>query len=304
MDLSWPTGFAINSGIPKDIYMGCPYKLALPTTDDLCTTLRLHGPYSFMYSRDISRAYRHLHSDPLTWRLLGFLWDGKYYFDASIPFGIRWGAMAMQRTTTAVTYIMDKHGFQTYTYIDDIAGIGTTLDATESGFKKLKQLFKDLGLEESESKAQPPSHQITWLGVEFDAVAMEIRMPNEKISDSIIMLNTWRHKSRATRTELRKLLGRLFHLGKTCHSIRLFVNRMLDTLRACPDTGTISLSTDFKKDVNWFLMFLPQYNGIHLLNPFRPDITVEVDSCLTGCRGLCVREIYSSLFFYFQQILT
>ena len=184
-DLSWPTGQSVNSGIVKHVYMGQPYKLRLPTTDDLCEKMKTIGPQAYLYSRDISRAYRHLRSDPLDWPLLGLKWENKYYFDISIPFGIRWGAMAMQRTTSAISYIMAQDDHDTYNNIDDIVGIEPTLQQANTGFSQLKHLFNDLGLQESEAKAQPPSQIITWLGVEFDASAMEIRMPAEKINDTM-----------------------------------------------------------------------------------------------------------------------
>ena len=51
---------------------------------------------------------------------------------------------------------------------------------------------------------------------------------------------------------------------------RLFVGRMLYTLRGAPLQGTTPLSVHFRKDLAWFHDFLPTYNGIQLIVPHRP----------------------------------
>lgn len=43
MDLSWPHGLSVNSGIPSDTYLGQPYKLRLPTVDHLAELIVAHG---------------------------------------------------------------------------------------------------------------------------------------------------------------------------------------------------------------------------------------------------------------------
>ena len=105
MDLSWPPGASVNDGIPKDTYLGEPFKLTLPTVDDVVNLIREHGHGCYLYSQDLERAHRQLRSDPLDWPLLGLEWDNKYYFDVAVPFGIRNGAMACQRTTNAICFI-------------------------------------------------------------------------------------------------------------------------------------------------------------------------------------------------------
>jgi hypothetical protein len=42
---------------------------------------------------------------------------------------------------------------------------------------------------------------------------------------------------------------------------------MLYTLRMAPDKGQVKLGTSFQADIAWFVAFLPQYNGIHLIDP-------------------------------------
>ena len=44
LDLSWHTGYSVNSGIPQDTYPGQPYKLKLSTVDNLVALINgMHG---------------------------------------------------------------------------------------------------------------------------------------------------------------------------------------------------------------------------------------------------------------------
>ena len=51
-------------------------------------------------------------------------------------------------------------------------GVETEQKAT-CAFNFLQQLLKDLGLEESDSKACPPARVVTCLGVEFNTVSIK-----------------------------------------------------------------------------------------------------------------------------------
>ena len=296
LDLSWPLDFSVNDGIDKLTYLGNPYKLYLPCVDDLINLVIKHGPGCYLYSRDMARAYRQLRCDPADWPLLGILWDNEYYFDISVPFGIRIGAMCCQRTTNGICYIMSKEHHDALCYIDDFAGVETTLELANASFCRLNDLFHELGVEQNTEKACPPSQIMTWIGVEFDTINMLIRIPDSKINETLRHVSEWRCANVATRTQLRSLLGKLFHIAKCCKPARLFVSRMLDTLRSSPPHGYIRLSEEFMKDIAWFLMFLPTYNGIHLMTPLTPDLSLEADSCLTGCGAICGREYYHTMF--------
>ena len=93
VDLSWPLGRSVNANIPFDHYEGVPATMTLPTAVDFATAI-LHAPKTaYMYSLDLSRAYRQLSVDPQDWPLLG-LRRGSYYFDRALAFGGRWHAAA------------------------------------------------------------------------------------------------------------------------------------------------------------------------------------------------------------------
>ena len=51
-------------------------------------------------------------------------------------------------------------------------------------------------------------------------------------------------------------------IHRCVQATRLFTNRMLQLLRKCPNKGSILLTRDFFKDLNWFCHFLQVFNGL------------------------------------------
>ena len=54
----------------------------------------------------------------------------------------------------------------------------------------------------------------------------------------------------------------------------------------------MTLTPDFKRDLCWFTKFLPVYNGVSLYDHKPIDVTLVLDSCLTGLRGRSGNFIY------------
>ena len=72
-----------------------------------------------LFKRDLKRAYRQFPVDPCDYPLLGYYWNGHFYFDVVLPMGLRTAAMACLRPTNAVCYIFSRAGCQVLSYLDD-----------------------------------------------------------------------------------------------------------------------------------------------------------------------------------------
>ena len=118
---------------------------------------------------------------------------------------------------------------------------------------------------------------MTWIGVLFDTESMQMSIPPSVLEETKQLVHTWLHKSSATRHELQQILGKLFHSGKCCAASRLFVGRMLETLRAAPPQGSIPLPQGFRLDLEWFSNFLPSFNGICLIHTNRDSTHMGVE---------------------------
>ena len=241
----------------------------------------------------------------MDWPLLGIAWNGAFYFDMAEPFGIRWGAMYMQRTTSTVTRLAGHESIPCIAYIDDVASAQSPGDAIR-GKRRFQSLLRELGLQENVSKGSEPSTRMTWLGVDFDSEAMTMSVPTIKINECLRMARSWATKEYCTKSQLRKFLGKLFHICQCCPTLRLFVNRLLETLRSSPEHGRHPIGPAFKADIHWISQYLPLYNGIQMI-PRNPtlDTPISVDSCLTGGGGHFGNRIYYTAYpeFILQQAL-
>ena len=124
MDLSWPLppGVSVNGGTPKESFLGVSKKMHLPSTSDFCDLIRKAGRVSFLFATDVARAYRQLPLNPKDWPLVCFTFEGWFYVDISLPFGLRWAASHCQDATNLVARELRKRGISLHNYIDNFLG--------------------------------------------------------------------------------------------------------------------------------------------------------------------------------------
>ena len=87
----------------------------------------------------------------------------------------------MQRVMDAIRFIMHKHGFHIFNYIDDLIGC----DKPTKGFKFIKQLIQGLGLEVSADKLYVPQVPVPCLGIDVNVLTCIISIPQEKLSNVV-----------------------------------------------------------------------------------------------------------------------
>ncbi len=286
LDLSYPPCGSVNDGIPKDSYLGQKFKLKLPSPLSLRDAIRESGQGCWLWSTDMARAYRQLCSDPIDYPLLGIFWRSKWFIDLSIPFGLRHGAKCCQQVTGAITHILKSKGHFGLSYIDDLAGVHTHKEQSQAAFDSCSAIMSELGLTEAKDKRTAPSTTMTWLGVRFNTQNMLMFIPQEKLQQVAALVKDWTTRSTCTLPQLRSLLGKLFFVASCSTTLRLFCNRMLDSLREANEHEEITLSDDFRLDLLWIDEFMPQYNGVDVIDK-APTFPVDliIDSCLTGGGG-------------------
>jgi len=81
-DFSYPKGDSVNSVIPKE-YTSVSYE----NIETVIHLVQQHGHNCLMAKSDIEDAFRLLPIHPDDHHLLGFTWEGKYYYDTCLPMG-------------------------------------------------------------------------------------------------------------------------------------------------------------------------------------------------------------------------
>ena len=222
MDLSFPPQASVNSGIQQGTYLNEQYKLRLPGIDRLCSFILSHGQGCLIYKKDLKRAYRQLPIDPRDYHLLGFSFEGAFYFDLRCPFGLRSSALICQRTTSAVIHIFRQFGFTADVYLDDFYGAEIPARADDA-FDTLQRLFNELSLQSSEEKDCPPSTRMVCLGIEVDTITMTLRVTQDRLDELLHELHEWQLRSTYTKRQLQSFLGHLSFVTACVKSGRIFI---------------------------------------------------------------------------------
>ena len=289
---------SLNNNTPSDHYLGMLIDYTYPKIEDFKRFVIKFGKGCYMYKRDLSRYFLQIPLDPVEYPRVGFVWRGSLFFFVGFMFGLRHAGLQGQRVTTAVTWIHNRLGLETdqeemfssINYSDDIGGCEATKKRALSAYEALGNLFEELGLRESKSKAHPPSTCMPYLGVEFDTVAMVMRVPAEKVEELRAELDKWKRKTTASKKGLQSLLGRLFWVSRCVKFSRGFMARLLIQLKSMhetPDNKKVPLSDECKEDILWWARYLRQFNGTELIYATDP-LYLSLDQLLqTGALVCC-----------------
>ena len=273
--------FSLNNNTIGDTYCDGPCIYDYPTVDDFKQLVLCSGEGCFMWKRDLSRFYLQIPLDPIEYPKVCYVWRNKLFFFVSLMFGLTHSGLQGQKITRAVTWIHQRLGLNTayrslYTsvnYSDDIGGVEKTLERSSQSYIALGELLKELGLEESLSKAHPPSTIMPYLGVLFNTNSMTMSIPGDKIEEIRNELNFWLKRRTVNKRTLQKLLGKLFWIARCVKFSRGFMGRLLGQLRElhdAPDHKKYPLTEACRLDIQWWARYVRRFNGVEILYPENP----------------------------------
>lgn len=298
LDLSYPHSSSVNDGIPKDTYLGDPVDLRYPSIDNLVDLILKFGVGAKLFKCDLSRCYKQMYIDPADIAYTGMFWRGDLYIELVFPFGVRSAALNCQRMTTAVTFLYEQlYDYLAVNYLDDFGSCNTP-DKADDAYHKLLHLIQHvLGLQVNPEKCSPPSTCMVFLGIEADSVAMELRIPQDKLSEARELLEVWLTKEFCTRHALQSLLGTLMHLVKVIRPGRRFVARIIEQIKA--QEFPLELDYEFRLDIHWWHEFMAQYNSVSLIQNATwslPDQVLSSDACLQACGAYFDGQYHHTIF--------
>jgi hypothetical protein len=294
MDLSFPEGRSINNMIPKAEYLGAPVRLRYPGVDDLVDMIKIKGRGCAVYKRDLARAFRQFPVDPGQINLLGWTWVRQMYFDLALVMGCTISCYLCQRITDALKYMFRKSGYDLVNYIDDLVSAEFWSRAL-TAYNFLGKLLKDSGTVERESKACCPESYVIFLGVWFDTPALTLSVTQERLEELKSLLDYWLELPLASRKDLQSIIGKLNFVAACVRQGRVFIARIINHMKSLPGIGKHPIPGAVRKDLLWWSIFLPGYNGVSMMaieEWSRVDEVFASDACLTGCGAWCVEREY------------
>jgi hypothetical protein len=288
--LSHPQGNSVNDHIPPE--WGT---LTYTKFDQALQLIAEAGPGSTLVKRDLADAFRHIPVSPQDWWLLGFQWEGTWWYDKFLPFGLRTSPFIFDLFSRGLNWILQNEFGWTAVlhYLDDfLAVLAPHLNATQYA-EDFDSLCDDLGFTVKHKKSYSGTCT-DFLGLEIDTAAMEARLPSEKHAKALLLVRTYLRRRSITLLELQSLIGFLSFAAKVVPLGRPFLRRLYNAL-SCYSTSPGQprpITPQMKEDLRWWLAFLPQWSGISIIRPTREEVFIWTDAAgRKGIGGYLLRAI-------------
>ena len=130
------------------------------------------------------------------------------YVDTALPFGLKSAPLIFTALAEALLWITRQKGAtNTDNYIDDFVTIGAPdSQECERNTTIMHETCEEVGLPTEPKKDEGPATTISFLGMELDTVALEIRLPAEKLECLRAELGKWRGKKACRKRDLLSLI--------------------------------------------------------------------------------------------------
>jgi hypothetical protein len=258
--LSYPHGFSINDHIPDDL---C--SVSYTTIDDAVRLIKKLGPSCLLAKTDIASAFRILPVHPTDYELLGIIFKNEFYFDKCLPMGCSISCSIFECFSTALEWIAcSKFGIQHMLHIlDDFLFLGPPKSAIcGRSLSQFMSLCQVLGVPIKNEKTVGPSTTLTFLGIELDTLAMEARLPLDKVDKIKVALKATMKRRKVTLRELQSVIGLLNFACCVVVPGRAFLRRLINlTKGVVRPHHRIRLNREARLDLSAWNEFIDDFNG-------------------------------------------
>ena len=271
-DLSWPLQDSINDHINPDAFR-CFYG----SFDDAVALIIKHRVGTLSAKLDPADAFKHILIRNKDWPFLGSSWDLQcldgsmwhlYYVDIFLPFGLCSSPALFNEYADALQYAMKTNKVQDLLhYLDDYFTVGPPRSPVcTNNITTMIAMCEELGLTINSDKVTKPATTTNFLGVDIDSVTMEVLIDPTHLSETIFLLKDIAGHWSATKWSILFLVGKLHFVCHICRPSRAFLCHMIETsMKAQHFHHRIKLNQEFQRDVDWWLCYLPTWNGVSLL---------------------------------------
>ena len=283
--LSAPTGTSINDYIDP-----AQYTLHYCTIDSAIAIMNNLGPNALMGKIDLKNAFRQIPVRREDWHLLGIQWQGMWYVDKCLPFGLRSSPALFNKLATAIEWILShNYGLTNIIhYLDDFFTAGPP-DTEECArhMHTMNFLCHRLGSPTKPEKEEGPSTTITFLGILLDSTTMTASITNERKTELEQAMHHIRGRRTCTKRELLSLIGKLAFACKVVPPGRIFLRRLIDlSTTASQLHHHVTLGRAARADLAWWHHFLPTWPGTSILLQSQwtlaPDMELFTDASNLG----------------------
>ena len=293
--LSHPEGSSINDGISKE-----DSAVSYQTVDDAVTLVKRFGKGCLLSKTDIEHGYKNIPIHPSDHELLGFAVGTDVYYDKTLPMGLSFSCNLFEKLSTAIHWVANNklHIEGLVHLLDDFLLVGPpSAPFCNSQLQLFLQFFNEVGIPLKQEKTVYPTTILTFLGLELDTQAMEIRLPQEKLLKIRNRLAEVQYKKKLTLQELQSLIGLLNFACAVVVPGRPFLRRVIDLTKGLEKPHhRRKLSKEARADIAAWEIFIRHFNGASM---FLEDEwqTSQTLSLYTDASGLGFGGIFGTKWF-------
>lgn len=279
--LSYPKGESVNDFIDPDrcSVQYTKFDAAVKMVQDL-------GKGALLGKADLKQAFRIIPVSKYDFHLLGFCFEGQYYFDKALPFGCSISCAIFELFATFLEWVIRLHAPQGKVehYLDDylFGGKGDT-DQCATTMATFFNCCQQLGVPVANEKTVGPTTTLIFLGLEIDSILMQIRIPKDKIKQLVRQIEVLLTRSTFKLKEMQALLGSLNFMCRAVVPGRPFCRRLINsTCGVNLPYHHIRMRSGIRKDLQTWLLFFNTFNGISVFHDrfwqSNEDVSLYTDS--------------------------
>ena len=252
-------GDPFNSGIPSE-YTSVQYH----TVSLAIASIKKIGKPCFLAKTDIKSAFRKIPVHPSDYDLLGFEWEGGFYYDHCLPMGCSASCSIFEAFSSALQYAATRHmcNVEMLHVLDDFLFISSSFEACKEGLVTFLEMCKDIGVPIAHEKTEGPLVVMTFLGIEVDTIKSETRLPYDKLVKGISLVSEMKVRNKVTLRELQSLVGFLNFTTSAILPGKPFLRKFINLMKGLKKPFyRARLTSEVKSDLEMWQEFLESYNG-------------------------------------------
>lgn len=250
--------------------------------------IALAGKGAFLAKTDIRSAFRLLPVSRGDFDLLGFRFQGKYYFDKMLPFGSSVSCVLFDKFASFLHWLTQRYSQNNFIihYLDDFLFCGSSYSSNcHHSLQVFRTICSDIGVPIAYEKKVEPTHVLTFLGSELDSKNMTMRLPTEKLNLLNSTLANFLQAKKVSLRETQSLFGLLNFACKVVAPGRAFCRRLINsTIGLTKHYFRIRITKNIKADFRIWQEFLKSYNSISVIS-FQPWVHNNTIELLTDSAG-------------------
>lgn len=223
---------------------------------------------AWFWKGDLADGYKQFYLETQAQKFMGMETSVGVYMDATVPMGWNGRPAWFSAFTYAVRDWLRNQGDDIFSFIDDFFGIAVSREMVWESLKRWLELLDKLGLSDKEKKRLLPAQIMVFLGLEWDSLAMEVRLPGEKKERLLTLLSSFVGRRCAKVAEIQKLAGKMGFAAQVVRGGWTHIRRVWDVYKGTTHLESqkvVKLGEGFHSDLQFWLSYLPVWNGVSTL---------------------------------------